>query len=373
MNSNSRRTPWLGLHDRLETPRLSEALNTLGLTPLARWQKDLHADELSPLLTSHLARELTQLLLSLRESEASEWQPRLEELRAALAASDHPFNALVDELPRPPFRRLLEVLPPEAVTVGQGQSERPDTPLGISALLTGSSRTPSLISQIRAELLSADRADWLVSFIKWSGIRPLKEALQRFTQTPAPDGGPRLHVATTSYLGATDLKAVEFLTSLPHTEVRASFDTHRTRLHAKAYTFHRQTGFGSSYVGSANVSKVALDEGLEWTAKISQHELPQLWRQITAAFESHWDDPAEFEPIHRNDLFRLKAALDAEKGASSGNPAPASTFFELRPYAFQQEILDAIARERAAGLHRHLVIAATGTGKTMVAAFDYQR
>jgi len=373
MTSNPQRTPWLGLHDRLETPRLSEALNELGLTPLAHWQKDLHADELSSLLTSQLARSLAQLLLSLREGETSEWQPRLEELRAALAASDHPFSALVDELPRPPFRRLLEVLPPEAVTVGQGQSERPDTPLGISALLTGSSRTPSLISQIRAELLSADRADWLVSFIKWSGIRPLKEALQRFTETPAPDGGPRLRVATTSYLGATDLKAVEFLTSLPHTEVRASFDTHRTRLHAKAYTFHRQTGFGGSYVGSANVSKVALDEGLEWTAKISQHELPQLCRQITVAFESHWDDPTEFEPIHRSDLFRLKAALDAEKGASSGNPAPASTFFELRPYAFQQEILDAIARERNAGLHRHLIIAATGTGKTMVAAFDYHR
>ncbi|MGC9457289.1 MAG: DUF3427 domain-containing protein, partial [Halothiobacillaceae bacterium] len=112
---------------------------------------------------------------------------------------------------------------------------------------------------------------------------------------------------------------------------------------------------------------------LEWTAKISHHELPQLWRQITAAFASHWDDPAEFEPVHRGELFRLKAALEAEQGASSGNPAPASTFFELRPYAFQQEILDAIARERAAGLHRHLVISATGTGKTMVAAFDYQR
>lgn len=345
----------------------------MGLAELARWQKGLHPDEAAPLLTAHLARELAQVVLALRESDADGWRQRLEELKAALAKNDHPFTALVDDLPAPPFRRLLEVVSPDAATVGQATNERPDTPLGVSALLTGSSRTPSLVSQIRAELHSADRADWLVSFIKWSGIRPLKEALQRFTETPAPEGGPRLRVATTSYLGATDLKAIEFLTSLPHTEVRASFDTHRTRLHAKAYTFHRQTGFGSSYVGSANVSRVALDEGLEWTAKISQHELPQLWRQVTAAFESHWDDPAEFEPVQRGDLFRLKAALEAEQGATSGNPAPASTFFELRPYAFQQEILDAIARERAAGLHRHLVIAATGTGKTMVAAFDYQR
>ncbi|WP_410278808.1 DUF3427 domain-containing protein [Guyparkeria sp.] len=364
---------WIGLHERLETPRLHEELERLDLVDLARWESGIARDEAAPAVGSHLARLLTELSLAVRESDEATWRARLEELRSALEASDHPFTELVDEIPTPPFRRLLEIVSPDAAAVGQMTNERPDTPLSVSALLTGSARTPSLISQIRRELLTADRADWLVSFIKWSGIRPLKEALQRFTETPAPDGGPRLRVATTSYLGATDLKAVEFLTSLPHTEVRASFDTHRTRLHAKAYTFHRLTGFGSSYVGSANVSKVALDEGLEWTAKISQHELPQLWRQLTMAFESHWDDPAEFEPVRRGELFRLKAALEAEKSASSGNPAPASTFFELRPYAFQQEILDAIARERAAGLHRHLVIAATGTGKTMVAAFDYQR
>ncbi|MFN2381095.1 MAG: DUF3427 domain-containing protein [Guyparkeria sp.] len=373
MTGNAQRDRWTGLHDRLETPRLLEEIQALGLVDLARWQKNLHPDEASPLLASHLVRALTQMSLATREGDTDDWRRRLEELKTALAASDHPLTELADDLPLPPFRRLLEVLPPEAATVGQGKSERPDTPLGISALLTGSARTPSLISQLRAELATADHADWLVSFIKWSGIRPLKEALQRFTETPGPNGGPRLRVATTSYLGATDLKAVEFLTSLPHTEVRASFDTHRTRLHAKAYTFHRKTGFGSGYVGSANVSKVALDEGLEWTAKISQHELPHLWRQITAAFETHWDDAAEFEPVQHGDLFRLKAALEAERGATSGNPATAATFFELRPYAFQQEILDAIARERAAGLNRHLVIAATGTGKTMVAAFDYQR
>ncbi|MDG4867023.1 DUF3427 domain-containing protein [Guyparkeria sp. 1SP6A2] len=371
MDSTAKR--WIGLHERLDTPRLREELERLDLSELARWESGLARDEAIPAVGSHLARVLAELSLALRESDEATWGARLEELRAALEASDHPFTKLVDEFPVPPFRRLLEVISPDAATVGQGGSERPDTPLSISALLTGSARTPSLISQIRQELLSADRADWLVSFIKWSGIRPLKEALQRFTQTPAADGGPRLRVATTSYLGATDLKAIEFLTTLPHTEVRASFDTHRTRLHAKAYLFHRQTGFSSGYVGSANVSKVALDEGLEWTAKISQHELPHLWRQLTAAFEGHWEDTSEFEPVHASDLSRMRQALTAEKHASSGKPAPAATFFELKPYGFQQEILDDIARERAAGLHRHLVVAATGTGKTMIAAFDYRQ
>ncbi|MFP4640492.1 MAG: DUF3427 domain-containing protein [Guyparkeria sp.] len=371
MDSTANR--WIGLHARLETPRLREELERLGLTDLARWHAGLTGDEAAPAVGSHLARQLAELILALRESDQPTWHRRLEELRAALDAAGHPLAPLVDDIPTPPFRQLLEVLPESAATVGQSRSERPDSPLDISALLTGSARTPSLVSQIRKELLSADRADWLVSFIKWSGIRPLREVLTRFTQTPAPDGGPRLRVATTSYMGATDIKAIEFLAGLPHTEVRASFDTHRTRLHAKAYTFHRQTGFGSAYVGSANVSRVALDEGLEWTAKVSQHELPHLWREITAAFDTHWEDPAEFEPVRADDLTRLRDALAAEQKTSSGNPAPAATFFELKPYGFQQEILDDITRERQAGLSRHLVIAATGTGKTMIAAFDYQR
>jgi superfamily II DNA or RNA helicase len=180
-------------------------------------------------------------------------------------------------------------------------------------------------------------------------------------------------VATTSYLGATDLKAIEFLVGLPNTEIRVSYDTHRTRLHAKAYIFRRVTGFGSAYVGSANVSRVALDEGLEWTAKISQHELPYLWRQIIAAFQSHWEDPAEFEPLVADDLSRLKEALDIERGVGKDPSVWRTHFFDLKPYAFQQEILDEIDRERRTGLKRHLVIAATGTGKTMVAAFDYRR
>ena len=365
---------WFGIQERLETTALQRRLEQLGFENLARWSKKLPPDEIAPAVAAHLGKLLAQLTLSLRDKDRATWIAAFEQLAEALEASGHPLAGLARDIPVPPFRQLLEVVTRDAQLVGTPDSVRPDAPLGVSALLTGSSRSPSLITQIRKELLSADRADWLVSFIKWSGIRPLRETLQRFTETPGVDGTPRLRIATTSYLGATDLKAVEFLDGLPNTQVRVSYDTHRTRLHAKAYVFHRDTEFGSAYVGSANVSRVALDEGLEWTAKISQHELPYLWRQIVAAFESHWEDPAEFEPLATGGIARLKEALLAERQGSSGQtPEPHYRFFDLKPYGFQQEILEGIDAERRAGIFRHLVIAATGTGKTMVAAFDYRR
>ena len=325
------------------------------------------------MVSVHLGRALAALLLDLRERDRESWHEALSAFSDALQKGGYPLAGLAETLPSLPFRQLMEVTQPAAQVVGTTETERPDIPLSLSALLTGSRQSPSLVSQIEKELASCDRAEWLVSFIKFSGIRALKPALQRFVETPLPDGTPRLRVATTSYLGATDLKAIKTLLELPNTEVRVSYDTHRTRLHAKAYLFYRNTGFGTAYVGSANVSRVALDEGLEWTARISQHELPYLWRQIVAGFETHWSDPAEFEAVEGNDLERLGRALQAERKAPTSAEPTTWQFFELQPYGFQQEILDAIEDERRGGIAKHLIIAATGTGKTMLAAFDYRR
>jgi HKD family nuclease len=367
-----------GLHERLATAALRAELGEAGVEELARWSSKLTGDEVGPAVAAHLAQIFGELGRSLRDRDREAWTGAVEELEQALGAAGEPLASLPRNLPEFPFRHLLEIRRPAAHAVGVETMARPDLPLGVSALLTGSPRTPSLVSQLERELASSDRVDWLVSFIKWSGIRPLRDALQRFAEVPRPDGSPRLRVATTSYLGATDLKAVDYLLGLPNTEVRVSYDTRRTRLHAKAYLFHRDTGFGSAYVGSANVSRVALDEGLEWTAKISEYELPYLWRQIEAGFESHWEDEEEFEPLARENLEEFRAALQVEQrggpGGTAGEGAEATLpFFDLRPYPFQKEILEAIAAERRAGLDRHLVIAATGTGKTMISAFDYRR
>lgn len=353
----------VGLYNLLHTKQLHDRLKSAGLLDRAVWAK-FEPSELKTHLAIPLAREISQFISdAILGKKGSHFEQALNDA----FESPEIWTTLIESI-RPTSTELLQQIKPELPIIAS--SIRPDTPLSVSSLLTGSSRSPALRTQIIKELATCDKADWLVSFIKFAGIVPLLPMLREFTQTPADDGGPRLRIATTSYMGATDLKAISELLNLPNTEIRVSYDTKRTRLHAKAYLFHRNTGFSSAYIGSANVSKAALDEGLEWTAKISQYETNHLWQHAIATFESHWEDTTEFTPCGKGNLDELGQALSQERGEAA--PADALTFFDLRPYGYQQSILDDIDAERSAGKQQHLVIAATGTGKTMIAAFDYK-
>lgn len=354
-----------GLYEQLLTLALEGELNALGdqrLYALA----PVDAEEAHAAVAQFLEHLLAKGLAAYRGQDAGDRQRRLverllETLADELGAEFSEHLSLAS-----PLRRLLAV---HAATTA-AEPTRPDTPLARSALLTGTRLDPSLGSQLQKEIATADRVDILCSFIRWSGLRILLDDLRRLTERPT-DQGPRLRVITTSYMGATDPRAIEELSRLPQTEIRVSYDTKRTRLHAKAYLFHRDTGFSSGYVGSANLSNAALSEGLEWTTKISHYELPYLWHKLASTFETYWQDD-EFRPYDPQTPERLRLAIQSER--ASATPAEDAVCFDLRPYPFQEEILDVLAAEREnQQKYRQLVVAATGTGKTMIAAFDYLR
>ena len=255
----------LGLYEQILDDAAQVAIANLDPEQFQVSRRPLDAGDSHSYLVQHLARQIGFVLRSL---------PVEGRLEAQVALSNKIIDLLEAGAP-PASKGTRAGVTPQAellLAIVRKESERPDTPLGTNCLITGTRQDPSLVSQLRKEFATADSVDILCSFIKWSGLRIIEDSLRILA-----DNGKPIRVITTSYMGATDLKAVEALSKIPGTTVKISYDTRRTRLHAKAYMIHRQTGFSVAYIGSSNISQAALTDGLEWNVKISEYEAPHLW------------------------------------------------------------------------------------------------
>lgn len=341
-----------GLYEHLVTQALARGIDAARTEVSLR---DLGPDDAHVLLARHVARQVERALLAIPREQRSEKQTQVVAAVLELLGRDFAEEAIA-----PPPRRLDRV--------GHRRIERPTTPLSSSTLLTRNRTEPALGQELARELASADEVDALIAFITVGGVRALRDALESFANR-----GGRLRVLTTTFSGTTEVDAVESLARLPGVEVRISYDVRRTRLHAKAWLFRRRSELHTAYVGSANLTQTALGAGQEWMVKVCAADLPHVIDKFRGTFDSLWNDP-EFEPFtgEEADRDRLRRALHAERGTSGERAA--SVLFTLRPFPFQEAILDRLETERALhGRTRNLVVAATGTGKTVIAAFDYLR
>ncbi|SDE70377.1 Helicase conserved C-terminal domain-containing protein [Blastococcus fimeti] len=266
-----------------------------------------------------------------------------------------------------PARTLLAVAAQTGVPGAVAFPERPAVPLSTSALLVNGRGQPRIGFEVTRELASADTVDLLCAFIKWQGLRVLEKALLDLRER---DG--RLRVITTTYMGATDQRALDRLVELG-AEVKISYETRTTRLHAKAWLFRRRTGMSTAYVGSSNMSRTALIDGLEWNVRLSNVEQSHLLETFAETFDSYWADPSfeAYDPARDGD--RLRQALSAERGGPSDLPIQIATL-DVQPYSYQREILEGLEAERLVhNRWNNLVVMATGTGKTVVSALDFRR
>jgi len=329
-------------------------------------------------LADVITRQLATILDDVSGDDADKAKRQLElvnellvmlrqRLNAGAGSSGASASGEVVDLVASPLRVL------RAVQRDQQFPTSPEIGLAVPWLFTAGKGSPSLLQEIRRELASSDQVDILVSFITVSGVRKLQDVLQQITAMGGQGrAATRLRILTTTYTGATEARALDELASLPGCEVRVSLDGRRTRLHAKAWLFQRKSGFGSAYVGSANLSGAALTGGLEWTVKLTQRTQEALFARAVAHFETLWADSEfqRYDPDNVEHRQALVAALGRE--SFGGEPSATISFFDLQPKTYQQEMLEQLTTERAHGRNRNLLVAATGTGKTVVAAFDYR-
>lgn len=346
-----------GLHEALLTLALQdELLGELILT--ATLEKVAEADQ-THVLARHIGEAIARRLVGVRDPAK-----RLALANDVLRHIDESGQSVLD-----PVHELHALRRPTSPGVAARHSKRPRTPLNDAALLTNAHGEPSLASELRAELDSADSVDLLCAFVMWRGVRLLERELAAMKEAGVP-----FRVVTTTYIGGTEREALDRLVRDYGAEVKVQYDAARTRLHAKAWLFHRKTGFDTAYVGSSNLSTSALLEGVEWNVRLSTAATPSLMQKFRATFDSYWNG-SEFEPYDpERDRDRLDDALNEAAGRKHSDRITITpSFLQVRPFPYQQEILDAIEVERIVhDRHRNLVVAATGTGKTVIAALDYR-
>jgi len=302
-----------GLYDRLVDERLSAELASL--IPSQASVEALPAEERSARLAEAFVKVLVGILDGVEPDEAG--TPREQAQMAVITGLLGLLRTEYRGVDIPSWPRPLSAL--RSIHRQSAPFLPPATGVLRPWLFTAGRADPSLLADLRAELDSADEVDILVSFIKWSGVRKLMDRFEAGGVTGAA-GIPRrrVRILTTTYMGATEARAVLALARLPGVTVKVSYDTRRTRLHAKAWLFHRATGFGTAFVGSANISNAALIGGLEWTVKFTQAAQADLYVAAQAQFESLWNDPEfeRFDPESEADLRRLSAALSEEARAA---------------------------------------------------------
>lgn len=239
----------------------------------------------------------------------------------------------------------------------------------------GSDRRMQLYYQLIQSLKKADSVDIIVSFLMESGVKMLLEELDN-----ALKRGAKIRILTGNYLGITQPSALYLLKKKLGSRVDMRFYNEKERsFHPKSYIFHYER-YSDIYIGSSNISRSALTSGIEWNYRFSSVSDPKNYEKFYQVFEDLFEhhsiiiDNEELKRYSQN-WHRPAVAKDLERYEySHQNEENKSEDTKVRllyePRGAQIEALCALEDTRAEGAKRALVQAATGVGKTYLAAFD---
>ena len=346
-----------GLYEQLVTAGLEEQLRAIDGKYVSRTA--LHQAEAPNRIALHLSRQIEKALDGVPEKDrvavgvevVRELLGRLEQIVEKAELEPEVLVSPADVL-----RSVTTALPdgsPRAI-------DAPLIPLLDTTLLTNAPGEPGVGNQVKAEIHSSQSIDVVMAFIRTSGIRPMIESLREHCER-----GGQLRVLTTTYTGSTEQAALQRLVDLG-AQVRVSYDLSTTRLHAKAWLFNRPSGFSTAYIGSSNLTHSAQVAGLEWNVRISGARNPDVIEKVRAVFDSYWES-SDFVPFDAEEFSNHMA-----KEQTSG-PLVFLSPVAVTPLPFQSRLLEQLELARTRGHHRNLLVSATGTGKTVMAALDYAR
>lgn len=367
----------IGIYEQIINQLFEKKISSIDQNRFYIGKRVIKKDEVAKLLSMYLTSIFEQVLsdmVDINDETDEEDEQKDSSVKRGLELANSIIRKLVNEFHLNSGNLVSAQAKILTAVIDKTQSDYPDLAKRLEemmpmkglvngALFTG--KGMKMYTELQKEIASADEIRLMVSFIKKRGLALILPRLREFTNR-----GGQLKVITTTYMQATDYDAIIQLSSLKNTEIKITYDVSSERLHAKAYVFLRDTGFNTAYIGSSNISEQALDTGAEWNVKVTQMEQPRMMKTILGAFDASWWADGYETFVNGEDNERLKAALNKEVD----NEIDFSTLKGLiRPFDYQQEILERLQVEREVRNHwKNLVVAATGTGKTVMAASDYK-
>lgn len=338
----------------------------------------LHPEQYAHALTQQVAREIGATLERLAEEQrydemlALSHKIRLTLQTGRLSDEHHPFDT--------PLQHVQYRLDDVQVPYSPGMLlSHPgfisNHPLGVNE--------QNLFKSLKFELASADKVDFMVSFIRWSGLQLLWRAIDNLAGRSVP-----IRILTTNYLHATEPKALRKLFALGAVDLRM-YVTEQESFHTKAYLFERTSGLHTVVIGSSNLSYSALQTGHEWNVKLPAVPHIPVYSNARLHFEDLWNHP-NAHPVTPDLMDRYEQDYQAAKALSTPaeyrpqalRMSQSSISAEnkgkylvngdraIQPNEMQRPALVALEQTRANGRSKGVVVAATGTGKTYLSAFD---
>lgn len=228
-----------------------------------------------------------------------------------------------------------------------------------------------LYFQLLKSFQKAESVDIIVSFLMESGvnmlIKHLGNALKR---------GAKIRILTGNYLGITQPSALYQIKRKLGNQIDLRFYNEKNRsFHPKSYIFHYED-YSEIYIGSSNISRSALTSGIEWNYRFRSTTDPESYDKFYETFEDLFQnhsiaiDDEELRKYSKN-WHKPAVSKDLERYDAESEDEKVKELFE--PRGAQIEALCTLEHTRAEGARRALISAATGVGKTYLAAFDSEK
>lgn len=226
-------------------------------------------------------------------------------------------------------------------------------------LLVNSAQT-NFLNEITSSLETCNRFYFSVAFVNFSGLQLLLDAFKK-----AKDRGVQGKIITSTYLNFTEPKALKRLTDFEHIDCKIFVTERNIGFHTKAYLFEYDDHF-KVMIGSSNMTQSALKSNVEWNVEIISKQDETFIQQVIAEFNILWDRSLLVDDHFLQDYEQFFSDLKKLSAPSIIYETPKY----ITPNSMQRRAMENLDRLRQIGENKALVIAATGTGKTYMSAFD---